>query len=63
LNMSISANYAKIRQEIPDYITIVVSCKTRTPEEMITYHIFRTLLLDVEEKSPIWSMFGRFNEP
>jgi len=32
--MSISANYARIRQEIPDYITIVVSCKTRTAEEI-----------------------------
>jgi len=32
--MSISANYAKIRQEIPDYVTIVVSCKTRTAEEI-----------------------------
>jgi pyridoxal phosphate enzyme (YggS family) len=32
--MGISANYARIRQEIPDYITIVVSCKTRTAEEI-----------------------------
>ncbi len=32
--MSISANYAKIRQEIPDYVTIVVSCKTRTAQEI-----------------------------
>jgi len=32
--MSISANYAKIRQEIPDYVTIVTSCKTRTGEEV-----------------------------
>jgi len=32
--MSISANYARIRQEIPDYVTIVVSCKTRTAEEI-----------------------------
>jgi pyridoxal phosphate enzyme (YggS family) len=32
--MSISANYARIRQEIPDYVTIIVSCKTRTAEEI-----------------------------
>jgi len=32
--MSISANYARIRQGIPDYITIVVSCKTRTAEQI-----------------------------
>jgi len=32
--MSISANYARIRQEIPDYVTVVVSCKTRTVEEI-----------------------------
>jgi len=32
--MSISANYVKIRQEIPDYVTIIVSCKTRTTEEI-----------------------------
>ena len=32
--MSISANYAKIRQDIPDYVTIIVSCKTRTTEEI-----------------------------
>jgi len=32
--MSISANYSRIRQEIPDYITIVVSCKTRTAEQI-----------------------------
>jgi pyridoxal phosphate enzyme (YggS family) len=32
--MSISANYARIRQEIPDYVTIVVSCKTRKAEEI-----------------------------
>jgi len=32
--MSISANYARIRQETPDYVTIVVSCKTRTAEEI-----------------------------
>jgi len=32
--MSISANYAKIRQEIPDNVTIIVSCKTRTAEEI-----------------------------
>lgn len=32
--MSISASYAKIRQEIPDYVTIVISCKTRKAEEI-----------------------------
>jgi pyridoxal phosphate enzyme (YggS family) len=32
--MSISANYAKIRQEIPDYVTIIVSCKARAIEEI-----------------------------
>jgi len=32
--MSISTNYARIRREIPDYVTIVVSCKTRTAEEI-----------------------------
>ncbi len=32
--MSISANYARIRREIPDYVTMVVSCKTRTAEEI-----------------------------
>jgi hypothetical protein len=32
--MSVSKNYAKIRREIPDYVTIVVSCKTRTAEEI-----------------------------
>ena len=32
--MSISANYAKIAQQVPDYVTIVVSCKTRTAEEI-----------------------------
>ena len=32
--MSISKSYARIRREIPDYVTIVVSCKTRTVEEI-----------------------------
>jgi len=32
--MSISANYSRIRQEVPDYVTILVSCKTRTTEEI-----------------------------
>jgi len=32
--MSISTNYAKLREEIPNYVTIVVSCKTRTAEEI-----------------------------
>ncbi len=31
--MNISANYAKIAQQVPDYVTIVVSCKTRTAKE------------------------------
>ena len=32
--MRISANYAKIRQEIPDYVKIVVSAKARTVKEI-----------------------------
>jgi len=32
--MSISTNYARIAQQIPDGVTIVVSCKTRTAEEI-----------------------------
>jgi len=32
--MSVSANYTRIRQEIPDYVTVVVSCKTRAAEEV-----------------------------
>jgi PLP dependent protein len=32
--MSISANYARIKENIPDYITVIVSCKTRTTEEI-----------------------------
>jgi len=32
--MSISTNYARIRHGIPDYVTIIVSCKTRTAEEI-----------------------------
>ena len=32
--MSISANYARIARQIPDGVTIVVSCKTRTAEEI-----------------------------
>jgi pyridoxal phosphate enzyme (YggS family) len=32
--MSVSANYTRIRREIPDNVTIVVSCKTRTAEEI-----------------------------
>jgi len=32
--VSILTNYARIRREIPDYVTIVVSCKTRTAEEI-----------------------------
>jgi pyridoxal phosphate enzyme (YggS family) len=32
--MSVSKNYARIRREIPDNVTIVVSCKTRIAEEI-----------------------------
>ncbi|MEJ2704739.1 MAG: YggS family pyridoxal phosphate-dependent enzyme [Sedimentisphaerales bacterium] len=32
--MSITTNYASIRRDIPDDVTIVVSCKSRTPEEI-----------------------------
>jgi len=32
--MSISTNYTKIRQGIPDYVIIVVSCKTRAVKEI-----------------------------
>jgi pyridoxal phosphate enzyme (YggS family) len=32
--MSISANYARIARQTPDGVTIVVSCKTRTAEEI-----------------------------
>jgi len=32
--MNISTNYVKIRHEIPDYVTIIVSCKARTIEEI-----------------------------
>ncbi len=33
--MSIAENYQRIRKEIPDNVTIVLACKTRTPEEII----------------------------
>jgi pyridoxal phosphate enzyme (YggS family) len=33
--MSVSKNYARIRREISDDVTIVVSCKTRTAEEIL----------------------------
>ncbi len=33
--MSITANYQKLRAEIPDHVTIVLAAKTRTPEEVI----------------------------
>jgi len=33
--MNVSKNYARIRREIPDHVTIVVSCKTRTVEEIL----------------------------
>jgi pyridoxal phosphate enzyme (YggS family) len=32
--MSISANYEGIRQQIPNYVTIVVSCKSKTAEQI-----------------------------
>ncbi len=32
--MSVSANYVRIARQIPDDVTIVVSCKTRTAEEI-----------------------------
>jgi len=32
--MSVSKNYTRIRREIPDHVTIVVSCKTKTAEEI-----------------------------
>jgi len=32
--MSVYKNYAGIRRDVPDYVTIVVSCKTRTAEEI-----------------------------
>jgi len=32
--MSISADYTRIRQEVPDYVTIVVSGKARTTDEI-----------------------------
>ena len=32
--MSISANYSQIKQDVPGHVTIVVSCKTRTAEEI-----------------------------
>jgi len=32
--MSISNNYTSIRRDIPDNVTIVVSCKNRTSEEI-----------------------------
>jgi pyridoxal phosphate enzyme (YggS family) len=33
--MNVSENYARIRREIPDHVTIVASCKTRTAEEIL----------------------------
>jgi len=32
--MSISANYERIKQQVPDYVTIVVSCKARAAREI-----------------------------
>ena len=33
-NVSITENYARLREEIPEDVTIVLSCKTRTPEQI-----------------------------
>ena len=32
--MSITENYLKIRQSVPEHVTIVIACKKRTPEEV-----------------------------
>jgi len=32
--MTIAENYRRLRQEIPDYVTVVVSCKTRASQEV-----------------------------
>lgn len=32
--MNIEKNYLRIRKEIPEYVTIVLACKKRTPEEI-----------------------------
>jgi len=32
--MSIAENYRRLRQEIPEDVTIVLSCKTKTPEQI-----------------------------
>ncbi|MGE0083324.1 MAG: YggS family pyridoxal phosphate-dependent enzyme [Desulfococcaceae bacterium] len=32
--MSIAENYRKIRQQVPDYVTVVLACKKRTPQEV-----------------------------
>jgi len=34
MNMSIAENYARLREEIPADVTVVVSCKTRAAEEI-----------------------------
>ena len=33
--MSITENYQKIRESIPEHVTIVVAAKQRTPNEVI----------------------------
>jgi len=33
-SMSIAENYLKIRQSVPEHVTIVLACKKRTPEEV-----------------------------
>ena len=34
MNMSIAENYARLREEIPDDVTVVLSGKTRTPKQI-----------------------------
>jgi len=34
VDMSIAENCARLREEIPEDVTIVLPCKTRTPEQM-----------------------------
>jgi hypothetical protein len=60
--MSISENYSRIRQEVPDYITIVVSCKTRTAEEIEEVIIAGATDIGenyVQEAGQIYSALGK----
>jgi len=34
-NLNIKENYAKLRAEVPEHVTIVLACKTRSKEEII----------------------------